>query len=151
PLLQDKRSWRAVEVAERAADGAPSAGELAEAKAAAQVVARAALFRPWQGGGVGQGGGAGGGAYRGAAAQVWAAASYATHEASLAAGNTVKEEDRVQCGLARCVFGNPFRPVSVDRAWLTPTVVSLAQAAYDERILPSGELDTTRLAVLADA
>jgi hypothetical protein len=30
-------------------------------------------------------------------------------------------------------------------------VLALAQAAYDERELPAGTLDTTRLAVLADA
>jgi len=53
--------------------------------------------------------------------------------------------------LLRDVVGNPFRPVSLNRAWLTPTVVSLAQAAHDERILPSGLLDPARLAVLSDA
>lgn len=50
-----------------------------------------------------------------------------------------------------CIFGNPFRPVSLDRFWLTPTLTSLATAAYEERILPSGELDPARLAVLSDA
>jgi hypothetical protein len=30
-------------------------------------------------------------------------------------------------------------------------VLSLAQAAYDQRILPSGRLDNTRLGILADA
>jgi hypothetical protein len=49
------------------------------------------------------------------------------------------------------VFGDAFRPVAVDSAWLTSTVVALAQAAYDERLMPSGELDPARLAVLADA
>jgi hypothetical protein len=34
--------------------------------------------------------------------------------------------------------------------WLTPTVLSLAQAAYDE-LLPNGALDPARLAVLSDA
>jgi hypothetical protein len=53
--------------------------------------------------------------------------------------------------LIRDIFGNPFRPVSVNPAWQTPTVLALAQAAYDERALPSGELDPVRLAVLADA
>lgn len=31
------------------------------------------------------------------------------------------------------IISNPFRPVTVDPQWLTPTVVSLVQAAYDER------------------
>jgi hypothetical protein len=34
---------------------------------------------------------------------------------------------------------------------MTPTVLKLAQAAYDNRVLPSGLLDHTGLAVLADA
>jgi hypothetical protein len=49
------------------------------------------------------------------------------------------------------IIGNPFRPIALNPAWRTPTVVSLAQVVYDERILPSGELDLSRLAVLADA
>ena len=53
--------------------------------------------------------------------------------------------------LFRDVVGDPFRRVCLDPAWLTPTVVLVAQAAYDERILPVGELDAARLAVLADA
>jgi hypothetical protein len=50
--------------------------------------------------------------------------------------------------LARCVFGNPFRPVPVDPACVTPTVRTLARTAYDEAAC---ELDTGRLAVLVDA
>jgi hypothetical protein len=38
-----------------------------------------------------------------------------------------------------------------DPAWRTPKVASLAEAAYEQRLLPSGELDPARLAVLADA
>jgi hypothetical protein len=52
--------------------------------------------------------------------------------------------------LLRCVF-NPFRAVKLNSTWLTSAVTGLAAAAYEERALPSGELDTTRLAVLADA
>jgi hypothetical protein len=51
----------------------------------------------------------------------------------------------------RCVFGNPFRPVQLDPLWVTPTVAGLAQAAYDEWLLPEGDLDPARLLVLADA
>ena len=51
----------------------------------------------------------------------------------------------------RCVVGNPFRPVTINPAWLTATVTSLARTAYEERTLPSGELDPARLAVLSDA
>jgi hypothetical protein len=51
----------------------------------------------------------------------------------------------------RDIAGNPFRPVSLDSAWRTPTVSSLAQAAYENRSLPSGHLDNARLMILADA
>ncbi len=51
-----------------------------------------------------------------------------------------------------CVFGPlVFCPVTLDRSWLTTTVISLAQAVYDDRNLPSGLFDNVRLAVLADA
>jgi hypothetical protein len=53
--------------------------------------------------------------------------------------------------LLREIVGNPFRPVSLAPAWLTPAVLKLAQAAYDNRLLPSGLLDNGGLAVLADA
>jgi hypothetical protein len=59
-----------------------------------------------------------------------------------------------QASLVREVIGNPFRPAAADPAWLAwsdGTVVKLAQAAYEDRDLPSGYLDPTRLAVLADA
>jgi hypothetical protein len=60
-------------------------------------------------------------------------------------------EREAHARLLRCLFGNPFRPVSISLARLTPTVKNLAQAAYDNRILPAGALEPARLAVLADA
>jgi hypothetical protein len=60
-------------------------------------------------------------------------------------------EDEAQAILVRDIFGNPFRPVTLDREHKTSTTVALAQTAYDERPLPSSELDPARLAVLADA
>src|SRR5262249_11833340 len=45
----------------------------------------------------------------------------------------------------------PFRPVTLEQAWLAPPVPELARAAYEERELPSGHLNNERLAVLADA
>src|SRR5262249_39641951 len=56
-----------------------------------------------------------------------------------------------QAALLRDLFGNPFRPVTLDPGWQTPQVVALAQDAYDNRTLPAGMLDAARLAVLADA
>jgi hypothetical protein len=65
--------------------------------------------------------------------------------AQQARGEARSDEAAAQADLFRDVFGNPFRPVSLDTNWLTPTVVSIVQAAYDERTLPSGELESARL------
>jgi hypothetical protein len=66
-------------------------------------------------------------------------------------------DHQTDCGLKplqsdrlRDIF-NPFRPVTLDRSWLTPTVRSLAQAIYEDRQLPSGLFDNQRMDVLADA
>ena len=56
-----------------------------------------------------------------------------------------------QAALVRELWERAIRPIILDSAWRTPTATSLAQAAYDERSLPSGELDPSRLAVLSDA
>jgi hypothetical protein len=61
------------------------------------------------------------------------------------------EESTAQSNLVLCIFGNPFRPITLNCDWLTPTVQALAQAAHDNRNLPSGTLDHHRLAVLAAA
>jgi hypothetical protein len=42
-------------------------------------------------------------------------------------------ERSAQCRLLRCIIGNPFRPIAVSPAWLTPTVRELAQSRYDDR------------------
>jgi hypothetical protein len=70
------------------------------------------------------------------------------------------EGGKQQAGMLRCIFGNPFRPATVDVAWLDwnrGIVRSLAEATYEERIAadPSQPgwlvLDPIRLAILADA
>jgi hypothetical protein len=53
-------------------------------------------------------------------------------------------ERRVQSRLIRDLFGNPFRPVTVDTEWLTSTVIALAQQMYDSR-------DFSAMPILADA
>jgi hypothetical protein len=45
---------------------------------------------------------------------------------------------------ARCIFGNPFRPATLDPSWRTETVVALARGIYDDRAFD-------RLPILADA
>jgi hypothetical protein len=66
-------------------------------------------------------------------------------------------ECAVQAGLLRDLFGNPFRPATVEPRWRTPAVVALAQQAYEVRVAsdPSRPgwlmLDVARLFALADA
>jgi hypothetical protein len=60
------------------------------------------------------------------------------------AGIPSDSERSAQAKLSCDVFGNPFRLVTPDRSWLTPTVTSLAQAIYDDRAFD-------RLPILADA
>ena len=38
-----------------------------------------------------------------------------------------------QAILLRCIFGNPFRPITFDPSCLTPNVKALAQKIYDDR------------------
>jgi hypothetical protein len=87
-------------------------------------------------------------------------AQFVGHALSTAAGHahgsdswmaSNRMETAVLCHLLRDICGNPFRTTSLDPALITPTVRNLAAAAYEERSLPSGELDPHRLAVLADA
>jgi hypothetical protein len=72
-------------------------------------------------------------------------------ESRAVAGPAIHAERGRHCLLARDIFGNPFRPVAINPACLTTQVVALAQAAYDQREMPSGHLAPDRLAVLADA
>jgi hypothetical protein len=56
--------------------------------------------------------------------------------------------------LVREILGNPFCPNLISpsiRFWNDDIIPRLAQAAYDDRILPAGTLDNTRLFILADA
>src|SRR5262249_1306337 len=55
------------------------------------------------------------------------------------------------CHLLRDVVGNPFRPMEGGHAWLTSDVVTLGKACHAGRALPSGELESANLVVLADA
>jgi hypothetical protein len=71
---------------------------------------------------------------------------------------TPERERAVQADLLRCVFGPlPFRTLDPDPRWRTPLVLSLAQAAYQERVAPDSSfpgwltLDPARLLVMADA
>jgi hypothetical protein len=64
------------------------------------------------------------------------------------------QEQAAQCWLLRDLFGNPFRPApAIDPVWLRwrgGLIPQLAQALYDERVLPAGTFDPARLSLLAD-
>jgi len=50
--------------------------------------------------------------------------------------------------LIKDIFGNPFRPITIASSLLTPPITALAQAIYDNRIMPAGTFDPARLAEL---
>lgn len=108
--LTDPRSRRAVETVERHADGLATDDELAAACRFAGEVAEPSDDASWW-------------------AYVWAAGGHVEQ----ASGRVECVPPAVQAGLLRDVCGNPFRPVAVSEAWLTPDVRALARAAYDER------------------
>jgi hypothetical protein len=49
-----------------------------------------------------------------------------------------------QIALLRDLFGNPFRPVALDPAWLTSDVLALTRGIYEEKAFD-------RMPILADA
>jgi hypothetical protein len=136
--LADERSREAVRAAEGFADGAVTEGQLQRAEDAAwQVVARGPEKTPAE--------------Y--AAVVAWQAAF---HIANADMRHFVRQVLRASAGAAarrdlaallREVFGNPFRPVTVDPSWLEGNrgwAVRIARTIYEERRF--GDLP-----VLADA
>jgi len=134
-VMQFEASRKAVQVSERYADGQAERDELRLAWSEAEELADTAerlQMRGWN-------------AARTASQSASTKALTAAERAALAAadGDLVREH-----------FGNPFRPRTITPhvlSWQEKTVSRLAQATYDERILPAGTLDNARLAVLADA
>jgi hypothetical protein len=172
-LLLKETGPEAVQAAERYADGVLSLEELVrvreqtdQARTASYEPVRAAaantaLRATWVPGDKAACQGAELKAAVGAAdeAAAWAAVT-ATMAAGRIPGEAAKalraEERRSQCRLLHDIFGPlPFRhlpPLAPGvLAWNGGTIPRLAQAAYDERLMPEGTLDRTRLAVLADA
>ena len=64
-----------------------------------------------------------------------------TAKAGPASGEDIR---LVLANLMRCIFGDPFRPYTLDPSLLTSTVVALANGIYLERAFE-------RLSILADA
>jgi hypothetical protein len=155
--LVDERSRNTVEMGERYADRLARAEELERADGEAMSaldeictskgydirgVLRKAPFSFQRGASA---------VIRWACAAAWTATEDAERAAWTAEGVANRKELAANCNLLRCIFGNPFRPDTINPASLTPTVLTLGSAAYQERYLPSGELDIAHLAILADA
>lgn len=144
--LTDERSRRAVEVAERFADGEAAEREVTAAQNAVDQVFRdlGNYSQNWS-----------------TERQSWWLARSTLLGAEQAAREAVRCElpgqPATQAALLRSMV-NPWRPVPPLRAydlgrgcpWLTDTVKALAEACYSERN-GDGTLDGVRLAVLADA
>jgi hypothetical protein len=142
-----ERGRTAVEVAERYADGQATRRELLAAREAASDAAFG--LTGWEGWWAGQ--------LMKRCTNPWDIDQDLLLAASAAQGMVDAQEVRKAVGrvpaapLLRDLLGNPFRPARVTRCWQTADVLRLAEAAYDERLLPSGHLDPARLAVLCDA
>lgn len=158
--LVDERSRRAVEVAERSADGSVTNEELVAA--AADAYGAATDDRAYDNDAVGAPEYAALytiGIYDSTGAistmtpsfNAWNAADNTAgaiaNRASLKAPDegaweaAYCAEMLAQADLVRDIVGNPFRPVTLNPAWLTPNVIELAQAIYDDRAFDQmGEL-----------
>jgi hypothetical protein len=143
-LLPHELSRNAVDVAERLADGFATS---AEQRAAA-------LARPVGGGGWSFGAAvctAGEPAIHAVMsvgdAQLLATAGTPSHlqgERNPVWTRAVYDEAGRQVPLLRDIIGNPFRPVTLDPAWVTSTVTALARGMYESR-------DFCAMPILADA
>jgi hypothetical protein len=141
--LTDGAAQEAFDLAERFADGAADRRDLLTLREQHQVVDDLSLPMPllqpdWQGMQVA------------AAAAYWAVTRFPV---DWAPPSPAKSSGPL-CGILRCIFGNPFRPAAVDPAWLAwndSVVRNLAEAAYQDRQLPSGRLNQARFAIIADA
>jgi hypothetical protein len=144
-LLTDERSTEAIEVAERFAEGEATAAELAEAERRHNEVVHCGVPSLEQ-------------------AAPWLIHWAIDPSLDEAFRWIFRDDDDIaflrdaeapaQAALLRDIVGDPLSFVALGPAWLrwnNGLVRRLAQAVYDERHLPLGTLDLTRLAILADA
>jgi hypothetical protein len=168
PLLRDPRVGEALEVAEQFADGLAGDGERVAARKMAQQAAqvRGVVLRTtapkWERRAASL-------AYYATArlageaawnvphlvreVAVWRAGGYNVRKRKYK--RVTRESEESQAALLREIFGPlPLRPVTLPpsvQTWNDGLIQRLAEAAYQQRRLPSGQLDNARLAVLADA
>ena len=139
-LLEDERCE--VEVAERFADGNASKSEIERAVAEGEVASQnpdsdrwASADPDWPG--IIQAPHVSFAAASRAASIAAGEAASSSSPGSSDAWNTFGQicaiENKGQSQLLHDIFGNPFRPITIDPTWLTPRVFQLAQAIYDNR------------------
>ncbi len=134
-LFDDERRLRALEVAERFADGRAKARTL---QRALRVMEETRL--------PGYGPNATWAAWYCCRTSVDAGSIHRNISLEVASGRRRAGEAAAQAALLRDVFGNPFRPLALDTAWLAwhdGLVVSTARRMYDTR-------DFSEMPVLAD-
>jgi hypothetical protein len=149
-LLGDPRSGRGVEVAEMALDWLTSQGQMEATAREAEAAWKATKAADGPNPGV---------------FIIYTAEAVAllTHwgrpAAEVASGVACLTSDTVasrrQTDFLRDIFGNPYRPLPPIAPSLQDyndrLVFRLAKASYDDRLMPCGHLDPSRLAILADA
>jgi hypothetical protein len=151
-LLRDARSRHAVEVAERFADGMATPEELVRSFEAAVEAVRDMERRA---AGAAAHAAAGAAAFAaGTRTDWWMSLEVSRALAAARAGEGEVEEPRER-DAHQYLLEDVESPagVTLDRAWLVwnrGAILKLAQAVYDDRDMPSGNLDAARLAVLAD-
>jgi hypothetical protein len=134
-LLTDERSRHAVDVAEQYAEnGNPTADRMTAEEQASAVVDTSRLY---------------GEDLRNDAAHsaalclaYWANASWGTFQVFGVTCEIVGRPGQME--ILDCVFGIPFRPLTINPNWLTSTVLALAQGIYSEKAFD-------RMPILADA
>jgi hypothetical protein len=127
-VLPDERSKRAVEVAEQYADGLVGDLEMASANSAARSIEFLGLNPRLAS--------AANAACR--TSELSFDLFYATTDTYRSSANANSNETRAaeyiaQCRLLLDVLGNPFRPVAIEKTWLTPAVIELAHTIYSGR------------------
>ena len=153
-LLTDERSRKAVELAEDAADHPIPPHTLDAASGEAEEAFEDAIS-PDEGSTAER---------REKTGAACTAASYASNSPAVLHADAVEvmraaadatadsgAERAGQATLVRELWAYSLRTITLNPTWLTPTVTDLARAAYEERIMPSGELELDRLGVLSDA
>jgi hypothetical protein len=128
-LRSDERSKRIVELVEAVADGRTSELQLPDAFQKVRQFGPVLIYRK--------------SACALTATPITENIERILSHAALATEQPESERSR-QCSLVRDIFGNPFRPVTIDPSWLTSTVLALANGIYTDRAFD-------RMPILADA